>query len=738
MLSSPLTNYFRLTPAQTQALNRFGLKTARDLLWHFPFRYEQFGDQKAIADLTEGEEASVHARVVKTKTSKSWKRKLNIAEADLADGTGAMRAVWFNQPYMANILKQDNEYLFTGKVKRDKKGLVMANPAFAEGGIEEAGALNLSNPDSEVGFPNNLGVRHPSRAKFLAVYPETRGVSSRWLRFAVRRVINKVPQEELEDPIPHSILEKYHLPSLKTALKEIHAPRDLSYAEAARKRFAFEEILLIQLVRQSYRKKRDEHPSFLIGHSPAAMQEFLDNLPFSLTGAQARAIKTILEDFDHSAKDPKPMARLLEGDVGSGKTIVAAAASFAAAQKGFQVAYMAPTEILARQHFAEFVKLFGPWGVKIGLATSAEFLKYPSKAFAGKPTHISKPQLLKWIASGEISILIGTHSLIQEKVKFKNLAFVVIDEQHRFGVSQRLKLSQKSSEKIPHLLSMTATPIPRTLALTIYGDLDLTLLDELPPGRKRVITEIIDPAHRAHAYEHVRVEIQAGRQAYVLCPRIAAPEDGGEPRSGFAGAGKNLFFAKDIKAVKEEYKKLSEEVFPELSVGMLHGKMTPKEKEKVFKEFRENKIKILVATSVIEVGVNVPNATVILIEGAERFGLAQLHQLRGRVMRSEHQPYCFLFAESSSGKTKERLKALVEARNGFELAERDLELRGAGELSGGKQWGISDVGMEALKNIKMVEAAREEARYLIESGELEKYPRLVEQAIKSSETLHFE
>lgn len=743
MLSSPLANYFRLTPKQIQALNHFGLKTVRDLLWHFPFRYEALGERKAIADLTEGEEASVHARVIKIKTSKSWRRKLNIAEAHIADGTGAMRVVWFNQPYMANIIKQDRDYMFTGKVKRDKKGLVMANPAFTEGGAEELVALNFGGSDSEVRLPNSgaanldvgrpsdrkshLGVGHPSRRKFLAVYSETRGVSSRWLRFAVRRVMDKIPPEELEDSIPHDILEKYHLPSLKTALEEIHAPRDLKYAEVARKRFAFEEILLIQLVRQSYRKNRDSHPSFRIESSPAEIKKFISALPFALTRAQEHAIETILKDFGHSLADPKPMARLLEGDVGSGKTIVAAAASFSVVQRGLQVAYMAPTEILARQHFAEFVKLFGPLGIKMGLATSAEFLKYPSKAFAGKPTHISKPQLLKWLAGGEISILIGTHSLIQETVRFKNLAFVVIDEQHRFGVNQRFKLSQKNSEKIPHLLSMTATPIPRTLALTIYGDLDLTLLDELPPGRKRVITEVIDPARRTHAYEHVREQIHAGRQAYVLCPRIEG--DDKKPES---------LLKLTLKAVKEEYKKLSEEVFPELSVGMLHGKMTPKEKEKVFKEFRENKIQILVATSVIEVGVNVPNATVILIEGADRFGLAQLHQLRGRVMRSEHQPYCFLFTESSSQKTKERLKALVEAKNGFELAERDLELRGAGELTGEKQWGISDVGMEALKNIKMVEAAREEARNLIESGSLEQYPALASLALKHSETLHFE
>lgn len=689
MLSSPLSNHFRLTERQIRILNKFGLHTLRDLLWHFPTRYESFAKPKAIADLTEDEEASIHARVLKTRAEKTWRKKVRLAEVLVSDGTGSLRIVWFGQPYMAKILKPDIDYTFTGKIKRDKKGLYLANPVFASGEIKEAGLV--------------------------PVYPETRGLTSRWLRFAVKRVIKKVSEDNLADPIPEEILKKYNLPSLKTALLEIHLPRDLKWAEAARKRFAFQEIFLIQLVRQLYRKKRDLHPSYLIKTSQNEIENFIKTFPFEFTPAQKNAIDHIIDD----AGKLKPMSRLLEGDVGSGKTAVAAAASFAAVKAGCQAAYMAPTEILARQHFEEFIRRFGKLGIKLGLATSSEFLKYPSKAFAGKPTHIARAPLLKWLASGEIQILIGTHSLIQEKVKFKNLALVIIDEQHRFGINQRLKLTQKASEKIPHLLSMTATPIPRTLALTIYGDLDLTLLDEMPAGRKKIITEVIPPERRGHAYELVREEINSGRQAYVLCPRIEDTDD-------------------LMRAVKKEYKNLSENIFPEFKVAMLHGKMLPKEKDKIMKEFREGKIRLLVATSVIEVGVDVPNATVILIEGAERFGLAQLHQLRGRVIRSEHQPYCFLFTESSSAKTKARLQALLEAKSGFELAEYDLELRGAGELTGQKQWGISDVGMEALKNIKMVEAAREEARKIIETNSLEKYPELNALALSQSQSLHFE
>src|SRR3990167_4455150 len=697
MLDNPLSNYFRLTDKQLKILGKFGLNTVRDLLWHFPSRYEGFAGRKTIAGLILGERASIHARVIKTEAKKTFRKRIKIASANVSDGTGSLEITWFNQPYMASILKVGEDYTFTGVIKQNKRsGFSMQNPIFEKGSIEisDSGAL-------------------------IPIYPETRGLSSRWLRFAVKRIISKITDQDLKEPVPKEILKKYNLPSLKSSLHEIHFPRDLKWAEAARKRFAFEEIFIIQLLRQSWRKEREKHQSFLIKISKREMDEFFKTLPFGLTGAQINAVDYIFKDISGE----KPMSRLLEGEVGSGKTIVALIASLACVQNGFQVAYMAPTEVLARQHFEEFIRRLGPpasgANIKIGLATSSEFLKYPSKAFAGRPTHIARAPLLKWLASGEIQIIIGTHSLIQKKIKFKDLALVIIDEQHRFGINQRLKLTKKNSERVPHLLSMTATPIPRTLALTVYGDLDLTLLDEMPKGRKQIITEIVSQERRAEAYEHIRREISSGRQAYVLCPRIEDTDD-------------------LMRAVKREYKTLSEKIFLEFKVAMLHGKMLPKDKEKVMKQFREGQIDLLVATSVIEVGVDVPNATVIMIEGAERFGLAQLHQLRGRVMRSEYQSYCFLFTESDSQKTAARLKALTEAKSGFELAEYDLELRGAGELTGKQQWGISDVAMEALKNIKMVEAAREEAKKIIETNSFEKYPELSSRVIAQSEQLHFE
>ena len=428
------------------------------------------------------------------------------------------------------------------------------------------------------------------------------------------------------------------------------------------------------------------------------------------------------------------MSRLLEGDVGSGKTAVAATTAYAVVTtkpKGqtfgnLQVAYLCPTEILARQQFENFISFFSHLPINIGLITASGCSKFPSKVDPDGSTNISRAQLLKWVANGEIPILVGTHSLIQKSVHFKHLAYAIIDEQHRFGVKQRKALVRK--EKIvPHLLSMTATPIPRTLALTMFGDLDLTLLDELPPGRKPIITESVLPKDREGVYEKVRAELKKGRQCYVITPRIDEPDPDKE-------------FAVQAKSAIAEAKRLKEDVFQEYEIGVLHSKLKPKEKDEIMQEFKEGEIQILVSTSVVEVGVNVPNATVIVIEGAERFGLAQLHQLRGRVLRSTHQSYCYVFTESRGQTTRDRLSALGKAKNGFELAEYDLKFRGAGQLSGVQQWGISDVAMEALQNLKMVEAARTEAGALIEkNGTLSKYPLLKKQLeARKQEQIHFE
>jgi ATP-dependent DNA helicase RecG len=436
------------------------------------------------------------------------------------------------------------------------------------------------------------------------------------------------------------------------------------------------------------------------------------------------------------------MSRLLEGDVGSGKTAVAATTAYAVATSrppdgaradleygNLQVAYMAPTEILAKQHFESFIQYFKHLPIQIGLITGSGCFKFPSKTNPTAATPISKAQLLKWVKNGEIPILIGTHALMYKSVEFKHLAHIIIDEQHRFGTNQRKALAKKES-RLPHLLSMSATPIPRTLALTVYGDLDLTLLDSMPPGRKPIITKVVAPSQIESVYEHVRSELAAGRQAYVICPRIDEPDPAAEN-------------ALQLKSVKTEAERLKKNVFKGARIDILHSKMTPREKDTVMEKFLAHDIDILVATSVVEVGVNVPNATNIIIEGAERFGLAQLHQLRGRVVRGTHQPYCFAVtskdSSGGSGKTMERLKALTEAKTGFELAEYDLALRGTGELYGLKQWGLSDLGMEALKNIKMVEAARTEAQSLVAADpDLSQHPQLKQRVAALQTELHLE
>lgn len=726
----PLAAIFRLTPVQAKGCARLKLETAGDLLLFLPSRYGEKATPRKIRELTPGEYASITGQIISAKTVKGWRSKIPMAELQVEDDTGRIKAIWFHQAYMAKKVPEGGYARITGTVQDRKGELYIANPE-----LEGAAGIDLGSEGT---------LFEEGEIAAAPVYPETGGVTSLWLRHSIQKLLRAKVHEQLSDPIPKEILEKYNLPSLKTALVWIHTPKRDEDALAARKRFAFEEIFHIQLSRQKLRLEYEANPAFTIRSESDAVNTFIQRFPFTATTAQKHAIETILEDFASG----KPMLRLLEGDVGSGKTAVAATAAYAAVMtrpfdriRGktqdfgtLQTAYMAPTEILAKQHFESFIRYFRHLPVNIALITGSGCKKFPSKVNPEGYTDISRTQLLKWVASGEIAVLVGTHALIQKAVRFKHLSFVVIDEQHRFGVMQRAKLTQKNAlhpidrnktQPVPHLLSMTATPIPRTLALTMYGDLDLTLLDELPAGRKQIITEIILPAQRDTVYEKIKIGLREGRQLYVICPRIDEPDPTKE-------------MAVLAKSVKAETKRLQETVFKNYRVGMLHGKVKPREKDEVMRQFAEHEIDILVATSVVEVGVNVPNATMIIIEGAERFGLAQLHQLRGRVQRSSHQPYCYAFTDSKSEKTLDRLAALKTAKNGFELAEQDLILRGAGELSGGKQWGISDLGMEAIKNIKMVEAARAEAKELItHDPELRRHP-LLRARIASDIPVHLE
>ena len=718
-----LIDHFRIDEAHKKALQRLRIETISDLLYHLPSRYEDISEIQSIGGLQKGADAVVYGKVGGLKTRKAWKSKKPIAEGWIEDAGGKMKIIWFNQPYIANMLRDGAYVKLAGKVSGGDGKLYLANPE-----VETLAELPVDRHDSI------FETKEAHDDTLYPIYPETKGVTSKWLYHTVQKCFRQGVLSAIEDPIPAQILEKYSLPKLDTALLWVHAPKKADHTSAARKRFAFEEVFYIQIAKQQERARANAATSYILKTEKERVGEFTDRFPFTMTGAQARAINDILKDF--SSK--KPMSRLLEGDVGSGKTAVAATTAFAVATSrppegmgkeiefgALQVAYMAPTEILAKQHFESFIEYFKHLPVQIGLLTGSGCMKFPSKVDNAKPTKISKAQLLKWVKNGEIPILIGTHALIYKSVEFKHLAYVIIDEQHRFGTSQRRALAKKDA-CLPHLLSMTATPIPRTLALTVYGDLDITLLDEMPKGRKPIITEIVVAAKRNKMYGSMREELARGRQAYVICPRIDEPDP-------------EKLNTLNAKSVKAEAKRLAKEVFQDYRIDILHSKMTSSEKDNVMQKFQKHEIDILVATSVVEVGVNVPNATVILIEGAERFGLSQLHQLRGRVLRSEHQAYCFALTDSKHEKTLQRLKAFTTAKNGFELAEYDLQFRGSGELYGAKQWGLTDLGMEALKNLKMVEAARNEAETLIEQDlDLTQHPLIAQKLELVGTTLHLE
>ena len=719
-LQDELTKHFRLQEDQKKALARLGLKTVRDILYYFPVRYTNVSEIKLIRDAVAGDTVTLYGRIGKFKIKKAFRSGMPMGEAVLEDSSGTMPIMWFNQAYMAKMVHEGDTVELSGKIAKGKQGLFLSNPELKEKNalpIDMHGSLFGSGSEAAeiFGFP---------------IYRETRGITSRFIYHTVQKILKAGVVQGMEDYLPAPMLAKYKLPKLSTALVWMHSPQTENNANAAKKRFSFEEVFFIQLARKMERENYLENKSYPVKDDPKDIEDFAGRFPFKQTEAQEKAIRTMLEDMSK----PHPMARLLEGDVGSGKTAVAATLAYAAIKTrpdgktfgNLQVAYMAPTEILATQHFENFIQYFKHTGISVGLITGSGCRKFPTKvASAQEPwTAISRTQLLKWVASGEIPILIGTHALIQKAVKFKHLALAIIDEQHRFGTMQRKKLVTKEGFA-PHLLSMTATPIPRTLALTIYGDLDLSILDQMPAGRKPIITDIVLPAKREATYEFIRTEMKAGRQLYVICPRINEPDPEKE-------------MAVQARSVTAEAEHLIE-LFPEYTVGILHSKMTPKDKDEVMEAFSDHRIDILCATSVVEVGVNVPNATIIIIEGAERFGLAQLHQLRGRVIRSNHQAYCYLFAESTSAKTAERLKALKTAKNGFELSELDLALRGAGELGGTKQWGITDLGMEAIKNIKMVEAARTEATTLIQKDpSLSAYPKMKSLLDTKKLEIHFE
>lgn len=688
-LTSPLSEAKGVGPSFLEKLSRLGIATVKDLLYHFPFRYQDFSKISSIAELREGDTATIYAQVKKIRLYRTFRRRMFIVDATLSDDSGDIKAVWFNQKYLITILKEGTFANFAGKVASDKKHFILQNPVY-----------ELLSGDNSEG-------RHTGR--LVPIYPETKGITSRALRLILDRVVRQI--KEVAEFLPPPILKKYRLPRLFEAFRFVHFPRSIAETERGEERFAFQDLFLLQLLHASEKHDYSLLASHIVPYDPEEIKTYFSRLPFTLTLSQKKALYEILEDL----KKPHATNRLLQGDVGSGKTIVAAIAALNAARHGLQTAFMAPTEILAVQHYNTIKKFFPEFSDGVALFTSG----HRSLFFGhGLETETARKGILDAIKGNRAKIIIGTHAVIQKSVAFHDVSLVVVDEQHRFGVAQRAALSAKKGSFTPHLLSMSATPIPRTLALALFGDLELSLITELPENRKPITTKMVPPAQRDAAYRFIRKEIEKGRQAFVICPRIEPP-DPEKPLS------RRQLFQLETKSAKEEYEKLSQKIFSDLSVGLLHGRLTPREKTETMRLFKEGKTDILVSTSVVEVGVDVPNATIMMIEGADRFGLSQLYQFRGRVGRGEHASYCFLFTEISSKTVFTRLRAIASAKNGMALAELDLKLRGPGEFLGKEQTGLPDTAMKALRKPELTERARKEAFALIEKDpKLSKFPYL--------------
>ncbi|HUI88674.1 MAG TPA: ATP-dependent DNA helicase RecG [Anaerolineales bacterium] len=659
-LDAPLTVLQGVGPKHAETLAELGLHTLGDMLYYFPRRYEDYSQLKPIKSLWYGEQVTVIGTIQSVTTRPIRSGSATIVEAILGDGTGALRLSWFNQPWMANRLKDGMQISVSGKVE------------------QYLGRLVMNQPDWEA-----VDVEHLHTNRIVPIYPLTAQITQKWLRNLMNQVVSYWAPAVV-DALPESTRREARLTTLGQALVQIHFPDTQDLLRTARERLAFDEIFFLQMgvLRQKRDWKQVEARRFAVPDEWLGAR--LASLAFTMTQAQQRALAEIRADLDSG----QPMNRLLQGDVGSGKTVVAALAAGMITSNGSQVAIMAPTSILAEQHYRSFANLLAG---ENGMMPAEEI-----RLLVGDTAEAEKEAIRNGLAQGSIRIVIGTHAVIEGPVQFKDLQLAVIDEQHRFGVEQRAELRSKGTN--PHLLVMSATPIPRSLALTVYGDLDLSVMDEMPVGRRPINTHVLRPQERERAYTLIRGQIKEGRQAFLIYPLIEESEK-----------------MEDLRAAVDDYEVLSKEIFPDLRLGLLHGRMKPDEKDETMLKFRDGQYDILVSTTVVEVGVDVPNATVMLIEGADRFGLAQLHQLRGRVGRGSEQSYCLLIPTHEDDTENERLQAMVESNDGFVLAELDLKQRGPGEFLGTRQSGYANgLRMASITDVALIEKARLQAQRLFE------------------------